>query len=544
MDMFCRQCEQTAQGEGCSVHGVCGKSPETAALQDALIHLVKGIGVYARQGRVEGNKDDDVDAFVAKALFTTITNVNFNPENIRGWINEAVEVREKARELTEKDIGEFPDIVSWTPEKEYDGLLKQSRGLGVFPGGLDDDIRSLREILLYGLKGMAAYADHANVLGEKSEQVDGFFHEGLASLADDSLTADDYIKLIMRFGETNLKCMEILDKAHTSHFGHPKPTQVKLGVQEGPAIVVSGHDLRDLQMILEETRDTGVKVYTHGEMLPAHGYPGLNKYGHLAGHFGSAWQNQVKEFQNQPAAFLFTTNCIQQPGESYKDRVYTTGLVEYPGLRHIKMVDGRKDFKPVIERAIQLGGYEKDCVEKEITVGFAHNAISESADGILKAVEEGDIKHFFLIGGCDGAKPGRNYYTEFAEKTPQDTVILTLACGKFRINRLELGYIGEFPRLLDCGQCNDAYSAIKVAQLLSEKLDTGINELPLSLILSWYEQKAVCILLTLLSLGVKDIRLGPTLPAFITPHVLDVLVEKFDIKPIKTPEEDLKEILG
>lgn len=543
--MFCRQCEQTANGEGCDVHGVCGKSPSTADLQDGLIHVLKGISVYANHARENGLKDDEVDLFVIKGLFTTITNVNFDDQSLIKLIREGVSFRDTTRQLYEETgvEKELPELVKWNPSEDDTELVKQVGKLPPASGEAGDDRRSLREILLYGLKGMAAYADHAHVMGKTDEDVNAFFHKGLASLVDDGLSAEDYIKLIMDFGGVNLRCMEILDEGHNETFGHPTPTSVMLGVRKGPAIVVSGHDLPDLKMLLEQTIDKGVNIYTHGEMLPAHGYPELNRYEHLAGHFGSAWQNQVKEFNGQPAAFLFTTNCIQKPLDSYKDRVFTTGLVRFEGLEHIDG-EGDKDFSPVIEKALELEGYEKDDIEKEITVGFGHHTVLGLADKIVKAVKDGDIKHFFLIGGCDGAKPGRNYYTKFAEKVPEDCIILTLACGKFRINRLELGTLGEFPRLLDCGQCNDAYSAIKIAQALAEEFDCGINELPLSLILSWYEQKAVCILLTLLSLGVKDIRLGPTLPAFMTPAILDILVEKFRIKPLTTPEQDLEEILG
>jgi hydroxylamine reductase len=402
----------------------------------------------------------------------------------------------------------------------------------------------LREILLYGLKGMAAYADHAQVMGEVDEQVEAFFHKGLAALSDDSLNSDQYVALIMEFGQANLKCMEILDRGHTKNFGHPVPTQVRLGVKKGPAIIVTGHDLPDLKQLLEQSKGTGVNIYTHGEMLPAHGYPELKKYPHLAGHFGTAWQNQRQEFDGVPAVFLFTTNCIQEPKPSYQDNVFTTGLVAWPEVKHVPAQNNRKDFRPLIEKAKALGGFAQDNIEKEIIVGFGHHALLGAAEKIVDAVKSGAVRHFFLIGGCDGAKPGRNYYTEFAQKVPADCLILTLACGKFRFNRLDFGEIGPFPRLLDCGQCNDAYSAIKVAVALAEAFKCGVNELPLSLVLSWYEQKAVCILLTLFSLGVKNIRLGPTLPAFVSPNVLKVLVDNFAIKPITTPEEDLQTILG
>ena len=407
----------------------------------------------------------------------------------------------------------------------------------------NEDIRSLLEIILYGLKGMAAYADHAFILGKTDETVMGALYKGLAAMQDKTLSADALVALAMELGQANLKCMELLDNAHTSTFGNPTPTKVTTGVKKGPAIIISGHDLHDLKQLLEQTKGTGVNIYTHGEMLPAHGYPELNKYPHLAGHFGTAWQNQQKEFDGVPAAILFSTNCIQRPMHSYKDRLFTTGLVAWPEIEHIEESNGKKDFSAVIKKAVALGGFSNSTTGKELLVGFGHNTILSLADKIIAAVKNKTIRHFFLIGGCDGARPGRNYYTEFAQKVPADSIILTLACGKFRFNDLDFGTVGEFPRLLDIGQCNDAYSAIKVAAALAKAFNCGLNELPLSLILSWYEQKAVVILLTLLSLGIKNIRLGPTLPAFISPNVLNILVEKFAIKPITTPEEDLTQIL-
>lgn len=542
--MFCRQCEQTANGTGCDAHGVCGKNPQTSDLQDALIHMLKSISAYANPARENGLKDDEIDIFVIEGLFTTITNVNFDPLEIKRIILRGIDIREKAKKLFEKSGAEsdLPDIVKWVPFQKQDELSEQIMDTGILSGDIDGDIRALREILLYGLKGMAAYADHAGVMGKKDEKVTSFFHKGLASLLEDRLTKEDYLSLIMEFGQVNLRCMEILDQAHTNSFGHPTPTKVALGTRKGPAIIVSGHDLSDIKAILEQTEGTGINVYTHGEMLAAHGYPKLSQYPHLAGHFGSAWQNQNKEFQGQPAAFLFTTNCIQKPHESYADRVYTTGLVRYPGIPHI---GGKtKDFTPVMEKALELKGFEDENTEKEIIVGFGHNALSDAAEKIAGAVKHGRIRRFFLIGGCDGAKPGRNYYSDMARKIPKDCIIITLACGKFRLNRMDFGSIDGIPRLIDCGQCNDAYSAIKMAKQLSKAFECTVNDLPLSFILSWYEQKAVCILLTLFSLGIRGIRLGPTLPAFITPNILAILSEKFDIKPIKTPEEDLKEIFA
>lgn len=421
----------------------------------------------------------------------------------------------------------------------YDTSLKA----GIF-NGKSDDIRSLKEILLYGMKGMAAYADHALILGKKDDEVNSFFYNGLSAIADRSISSEDLINLVLECGKTNLKCMEMLDNAHTERFGHPVPTKVFLGAKKGYAIVVSGHDLFDLEMLLKQTENTGINIYTHGEMLPAHGYPELKKYKHLVGHYGTAWQNQQKEFDLFPGAILMTTNCIQKPRPSYIERIFTTGLVAWPGVKHITWNNREKDFSQVIEEAKKAGGFQHDIQGKEITVGFGHNAVLSVADKIIEEVKNGRIRRFFLVGGCDGAKPGRNYYTELAQKIPSDCVIITLACGKFRFNTLDFGDINGIPRLLDSGQCNDAYSAITIAKALAGAFNCSVNELPLSLILSWYEQKAVCILLTLLSLGIKNIRLGPTLPAFVSQNVLKVLVENFNIKPITTPDADLKEILG
>ena len=524
MSMFCRQCEQTVSGKGCEIKGVCGKTDETANLQDELVLLLKGISIYVTKLNA---RDKGIDKFVIEALFTTVTNVDFNPDNIGGIIEKGKKIVEKLKKLSMKKEG-----------KDIGAFLGSEAGL--LAGDVNEDIRSLREILLYGLKGMAAYADHALILGEENEEVTEAFYKGLYALTDDTLGVEELIGIIMDFGKANFKCMEILDTAHTNTFGHPVPTQVSLGVKKGAAILVSGHDLLDLKLLLEQTKDKGINIYTHGEMLPAHGYPELNKYKHLVGHYGGAWQNQKKEFNEFPGAILMTTNCIQEPLSEYKDRIFTTGLVSFPGVSHI---DENKDFSLVINKATEKVGFREDIEGKSILVGFAHNAVLGVAEKVVGLVKEGKIKHFFLIGGCDGAKPGRNYYTEFAEKVPSDSIILTLACGKFRFNKLEFGDIEGIPRLLDCGQCNDAYSAIKIAITLAEAFETSVNDLPLSLILSWYEQKAVCILLTLLSLGIKNIKIGPSLPAFITPNVLNVLVENFNLAPIKTPDEDLKEIL-
>lgn len=552
--MFCRQCEQAVKGEACVTRGVCGKKEDTAVLQDLLIHALKGVAVYGKLARELGIKDKDTDLCVIEGLFSTVTNVNFDSSKLADIIRKSYKIKDKIKnsflaEYKKKNGKNFQDklseVANWKPADTLKDLIEQGRGFGIMADPeLDKDIRSLREILLYGLKGMAAYADHAVILGKESEEINSFFHKGLSSLADDSLTADDLTNLIMEFGKVNLTCMEILDTVHTDTFGHPVPTKVSLGIKKGPAIIVSGHDLDDLKQLLEQSKDSGVNIYTHGEMLPAHGYPGLKKYKHLAGHFGTAWQNQQKEFNDIPAVILMTTNCIQEPRASYKDRIFTTGLVAWEGIAHIDAKDSKKDFGKLIKKAKESEGFKKDTPGKEILVGFAHHTVLSLADKIIDAVKNKQIRHFFLIGGCDGAKPGRNYYTEFAQKVPKDCIILTLACGKFRFNSLDFGSIGEFPRLLDCGQCNDAYSAIKIASALAGAFKCSVNDLPLSLILSWYEQKAVCILLTLLSLGIKNIRLGPTLPAFISPGVLKVLVEKFSIKPISNPDSDLKAILG
>lgn len=555
MSMYCRQCEQTAGGKGCTVKGVCGKEDRTAQMQDLLVHSLKGIAVWGKLAREYGVRDHETDRFMMEGLFTTVTNVDFDEAKCMEFVVKSQVVRDKIKRLfldaykkkEGKDFGgKLPTAAEWKPAGSIDALLEQAKTVGVMViPAPTEDIRSLREILLYGLKGMAAYADHAAVLGKESEEVNAFFHKGLAALLDDSLTADDYVALIMEFGKANLKCMETLDAANTGSYGHPVPTKVFLGVKKGPAILVSGHDLKDLKMLLEQTEGKGISIYTHGEMLPCHAYPELKKHKHLVGHYGTAWQNQQKEFPEFPGAILFTTNCIQKPLDSYKEKVFTTGLVEWPGLVHVKAgKDGKKDFSVVIKKALELGGFKEDVDVKEIMVGFARNAVLGAAGPVIEAVKSGKIKRFFLIGGCDGAKPGRNYYTEFAEKVPKDCVIITLACGKFRFNTLEFGDIDGIPRLLDCGQCNDAYSAIVIASALADAFKCTVNDLPLSFILSWYEQKAVCILLTLLSLGIKNIRLGPSLPAFVSPNVLGVLVKNFGIKPITTVDEDLKAALA
>lgn len=547
MNMFCYQCEQTSNSQACTRVGVCGKSPEVSLLQDLLLNELKGIGVLGQRLRELGYADGRTDLFVIEALFTTVTNVDFDPQRLKGWIDSSYKIKktlkDKFHELYLKKNGrafseQLAEAVEFIPAGTMAGLLKQGAMTGIMANPqLNPDIRSLRELLVYGLKGMAAYADHAGILGETDEVVSAFFYKALAALVDESLGAADLVDLNMELGLVNLRCMEMLDKGNTGRFGHPVPTPVALGVKKGPAILISGHDLLDLDELLRQTEGRGVQIYTHGEMLPAHGYPGLKKFSHLAGNYGGAWQDQQKEFERFPGAILMTTNCIQKPKASYMDRIFTTGLVAWPGVAHIS---DRRDFSLLIAKAIELGGFPADEPGKTITVGFGHQAVLGAAAQVVAAVKAGKIRHFFLVGGCDGAKSGRNYYTEFAEKVPADCLILTLACGKFRFNKLDFGTIEGLPRLLDVGQCNDSYSAIRIAQALAEAFGVGINDLPLSLILSWYEQKAVVVLLTLLALGLRNIRLGPTLPAFITPNVLKVLVEKFAIRPIGTADEDIR----
>ncbi len=542
--MFCNQCEQTAKGEGCTKVGVCGKQPDVAALQDLLTHAVKGLAVVAVEGRKVGVKDREADVFACEAIFSTLTNVDFDPDRFVSLVRRCVELRKGLAEKVEAaggkaDFAEGP--AAFEPASTREEMVKQGEEVGfrVEPD-IDPDIRSLQEILIYGIRGVAAYADHAQILGQEDEAVYDFIHEGMAATLRKDLSLDDWVGLVLKCGEINLRAMELLDAANTGAYGHPVPTSVPLGAKKGKAILVSGHDLKDLEEILEQSKGKGVNVYTHGEMLPCHGYPELKKYSHFYGHYGTAWQNQAREFDAFPGAILMTTNCIQKPKDSYADRIFTSGLVGWPGVTHI----AGRDFSPVIEKALAMPGFAEDTDAGSVMVGFARNAVMGVADKVIEAVKGGAIRHFFLVGGCDGAKPGRDYYTEFVEKVPEDCVVLTLACGKFRFFDKQLGDIGGIPRLLDVGQCNDAYSAVQIAVALSKAFDVGVNELPLSMVLSWYEQKAVAILLTLLHLGIKGIRLGPSLPAFITPNVLDVLVKNFDIKPISTPEEDLKAALA
>ena len=555
--MFCYQCEQTARGTGCVSFGVCGKDPETAALQDLLVYVAKAVSMYAHRAAQLGARDAEVDRFVLEALFSTVTNVNFDPERLQTLLNRGAQLRDRAKRLYEDACaakGQTPEIsdalteaANWQPAADLDGLIVQGEKVGIetYMQKHGDTVTGLQMLLTYGLKGTAAYADHAALLGQEDDGVYAYFHEALNFLAEGPDDINALVGQSLKCGEVNFRVMELLDTANTGAYGNPVPTPVRVTPVRGKAILVSGHDLKDLYELLQQTEGKGVKVYTHGEMLPAHGYPELKKFGHLAGNYGGAWQDQRKEFDEFPGAILMTTNCLQKPRETYLGRIFSTGLVAWPGVMHIPAkAEGPKDFSPVIEAALAAPGFAEDGEEKTILTGFGHAAVLGVASAVIDAVKSGKIRHFFLIGGCDGAKPGRNYYTEFARQVPEDCVILTLACGKYRFNKLDFGEIGGIPRLLDIGQCNDSYSAIKIALALADAFGTDVNSLPLSMILSWYEQKAVCILLTLLHLGIQNIRLGPSLPAFITQPVLDVLVEKFGLKPITTPEEDLKAILG
>ena len=547
--MFCYQCEQTNKGTGCTVQGVCGKDARTAALQDLLVHALKSIAMYAHRARALGAKDAEVDAFVPTALFATVTNVNFDPERVGAVVSEAARLRDRARTVYEqaaRKAGKKPEVLSgpavWEPAGDLDGLIRQGEAVTVTRRreSLGPDVTGLQELITYGLKGTGAYAHHAAILGGEDDSVYAFFHEALDFLANGNADANQLLGMALRCGETNLKVMEMLDAAHTSAYGHPQPTEVRIEPVKGKAILVSGHDLKDLEELLRQTEGKGLNVYTHGEMLAAHGYPGLHKFAHLVGNYGGAWQNQRQEFDEFPGAILMTTNCLQRPRDTYQARIFTSGPVAWPGVVHIR----DRDFGPVIEAALASAGFEEDGADSTITVGFGHHAVLGVANQVLDAVKAGAVRHFFLIGGCDGAKPGRNYYTEFAQAVPRDCLILTLACGKYRFNKLDFGEIAGIPRLLDCGQCNDAYSAVRIALTLAQALNTDVNSLPLSLILSWYEQKAVAILLTLLHLGIKNMRLGPSLPAFVTPAAFKVLADTFNLMPISTPQEDLKAILG
>jgi hydroxylamine reductase len=542
--MFCYQCEQTAKGTGCTVLGVCGKQPEVAALQDLLLYTLMGLSQVAVAGRKVGVSDPDVNVFTVKAAFSTLTNVDFDPKRFLALIAEAAGKRDQLKAKVKAAGGKIDfsgEASTFVPKTRLEELIKQAEPVGLksYPAATPD-ILSLKHTVLFGIKGVSAYADHALILGQQDDWVFAFVHEGLAAIQSADLSLDDWVGLTLKCGEAALKAMELLDAGNTGTYGHPVPTKVPLGHKKGKAILVSGHDLKDLEALLKQTEGKGITIYTHGEMLPTHGYPKLKKYQHFYGHYGTAWQNQIREFPDFPGAILMTTNCIQRPKTEYKENLFTSGMVGWPGIPHISDLN----FKPVIDKALSMPGFQEDKNGKEVTVGFARNAVLGVADKVVGAVKSGAIRHFFLVAGCDGAKPGRNYYTEFVEKVPKDCVVLTLACGKYRFYDKELGDIGGIPRLLDAGQCNDAYSAVQIASALAKAFNVAVNDLPLSLILSWYEQKAVCILLALLHLGIKGIRLGPSLPAFITPNVLDVLVKNFDIKPIGTPDEDLKAILG
>ena len=542
--MFCYQCEQTAKGTGCTVLGVCGKKPEVAALQDLLLYSLMGLSQVAVEARKIGVIDNDVNLFTVKAAFSTLTNVDFDPDRFVDLISQAAAKREnlKTRLKTAGADVRWPDgPATFQPKTNLDELIKQGEQVGLksYPGD-NPDILSLKHTVLFGIKGVSAYAEHAEILGQEDDSVYAYVHEGLAAIQRDDLSLDDWISLTLRCGEAALKAMQLLDAGNTGVYGHPVPTTVPLGHKKGKAILVSGHDLKDLEELLKQTEGKGINIYTHGEMLPTHGYPKLKRYAHFYGHYGTAWQNQIREFPNFPGAILMTTNCIQRPKSDYVDNLFTSGMVGWPGVPHISDLN----FKPVIDRALELPGFQEDGNGHHVTVGFARNAVLGVADKVIEAVKSGAVRHFFLVAGCDGAKPGRNYYTEFVEKVPRDCIVLTLACGKYRFFDKDLGDIGGIQRLLDVGQCNDAYSAVQIATALAKAFDVGVNELPLSLIISWYEQKAVCVLLALLHLGIKGIRLGPSLPAFLTPNVLDTLVKNFDIKPIGTADEDLKAILG
>ena len=542
--MFCNQCEQTAKGEGCIKIGVCGKGPDLSDLQDLLVYVLQGVSQIAAEGRKVGVNDPEVNLFVCEGIFSTLTNVNFDNDRFIALLKRSVELRESLKEKVAQAGGnvDFPGSpAELILADTLAGLVEQGEAveLNKHPDE-NPDILSLKQTLLYGLKGLAAYADHAKILGREDDAVYAFVQEGLAAILQKDLTLDDWVGLVLKCGEVNLRAMELLDDGNTSTYGHPVPTQVPLGGKKGKAILVSGHDLKDLEEVLKQSEGKGINVYTHGEMLPCHGYPELKKYDHFYGHYGTAWQNQAKEFAQFPGPIVMTTNCIQKPKDSYFGNIYTRGLVGWPGVTHIK----DQDYSVVIDKALEMDGFLEDTDKGSVMVGFARNTVMSVADKIIGAVKNKDLRHFFLVGGCDGAKPGRNYYTEFVEKAPADCVVLTLACGKFRFFDKNLGDIGGIPRLLDVGQCNDAYSAFQIAVALAGAFEYDVNDLPLSFILSWYEQKAVVILLTLFHLGIKNIRLGPSLPAFITPNVLDVLVKNFAIKPISTPAEDLSTILG
>lgn len=540
--MFCNQCEQAANG-GCQKIGTCGKNDKVSALQDLLIYAMKGLSLYAVEGKKVGVTDLDADRFAVDALFSTLTNVNFDPDRFTVMIAECMAHRDRLQAKVAAAGGNSAigdPAASFIPARDMSGEVRQGHDTTITPPEVDQDVSSLEQTTLYGLKGVAAYAYHARTLGHESDDVYAYIHKALAAMTDKTLTLNDWVALALECGAVNLTAMELLDAANTGTYGHPVPTPVPLGAKKGKAILVSGHDLKDIDEILKQTAGKGINVYTHGEMLPTHAYPELKKHPHFFGHYGTAWQNQRVEFEKFPGAIVMTTNCLQKPKDSYAENVFTCGVVGWPGVARIE----NHDFTPAINRALALPGFAADVAGKSVLTGFARNTVMSVSDKVIDGVKSGAIRHFFLVGGCDGAKPGRSYYTELVEKIPDDCIVLTLACGKFRFFDKEMGDIGGIPRLLDVGQCNDAYSAIKIALALSEAFGVGVNELPLSLILSWYEQKAVSILLTLLHLGVKNVRLGPTLPQFLSPNVVNFLVENYGIKPITTPDEDLAAILN
>jgi hydroxylamine reductase len=547
--MFCYQCEQTSKGEGCHVLGTCGKDETTATLQDALLHAIKGIAMYAHRARQLDAADPEIDAFTVEAIFATLTNVNFDPERLVALIQQAVSTRAAAYHLYQQACAtrgiaaeSLGGAATWTPAATLDELQQQGRQVMLpvrFPAE-GKEVSNLKELVLYGIKGVAAYAAHGLALGAGDSGCFAKIHEVLDFLTRSDLTAPELLAKALEVGELNYRVMEVLDRAHTETFGHPQPAKVRLQPRRGKAILISGHDLHDLYLLLEQTAGLGIQVYTHGEMLPAHGYPKLKAFPHLAGNYGGAWVDQAHEFDAFPGAILMTSNCIQQPKLTYKERIFTSGAVAWPGVQHI----ADHNFRPVIAAALRAPGFAEDGSDEEITVGFGHHAVLGVADKVVEAVKAGVIRRFFLIGGCDGARSGRSYYTELAEAIPHDCVVLTLACGKFRFNKLDFGTVGGLPRLLDLGQCNDTYSALQIALALAKAFDCGVNELPLSLVLSWYEQKAVAVLLTLLHLGVRNLRIGPTLPAFLSPEVLNLLHEQFNLMPIQTAHEDLQAMLA
>lgn len=543
--MFCYQCEQTAGGKGCTKVGVCSKTPEIAALQDLLIYQIKGISCYAKELIDKGEKiDKEIVSFVENSLFTTLTNVNFDGDVHEKMLRQSQEIKQSLRSRV-SSCANCCEQAEYNLSDTRDQMLKDAKRAGImYDQNLDPDIRSLRQTIIYGLKGISAYGHQARELGYFNDQVDEFYFRALAATTDDKLSVNDLITWTLRTGDMSVAVMQKLDEANTTIYKNPSPHKVNVHIKKGPFIIVSGHDLKDLEMILKQTEGKGINIYTHGEMIPCHGYPELNKYPHLAGNFGGAWQDQQKEFDNIPGCILMTTNCLMKPRDSYKDRIFTTSVVGWDGVKYIgKTADGEKDFSEIINKALELGGFKEDQEPHEILVGFGHNATLSNAPAIIDAVKSGKLRHFFLIGGCDGARPGRNYYTEFAQKVPKDCIILTLACGKYRFNKLDFGEVAGLPRLLDVGQCNDAYSAVRIALALADAFDTDVNSLPLSIILSWYEQKAVADLLALLSLGIKGIYLGPSIPAFLSPNVLQYLVDTFSLQTISTPDKDLASCL-